>query len=381
MQRRQVLGTLAAGLLAGLAGGLPALALAAPDAKRTAIGAAWRGPKKDDPYFAGVLVADWEARALSIRYAIPLPTRPHGLVAEPGGGLLVAGFRPGGWLLRCDGDGRVVRRLDLDAESASVRLGGHALVAADGDRLVTTETDYATGRGTIGVRDRTTLKKLAEWDTHGIDPHQVVLDGAGHLIVANGGVARTLSDKKVDLHRMDASLVRLDSANGKLLRQWRLDDPRLSLRHLAWNRSPASPGALLGVAMQAEHDDPLVRTAAPVLAVLDGDRLHTPTRADDGAGYAGDIAAAAGGFVLSSNQRGIAQLWQPSTPERMAPVVRLEEAYALAPWGAPEAPGGNGFLVATGLGLGRWHPSEKPALLAWPQPMALENHWVAMAAA
>jgi hypothetical protein len=128
--------------------------------------------------------------------------------------------------------------------------------------------------------------------------------------------------------------------------------------------------------MQAEHDDPLVRTAAPVLAVLDGDRLHTPTRADDGAGYAGDIASAAGGFVLSSNQRGIAQLWQPSTPERMVPVVRLEEAYALAPWGAPDAPAGGGFVVATALGLGRWHPNAAAALLPWPRPMALENHWV-----
>jgi hypothetical protein len=67
-------------------------------------------------------------------------------------------------------------------------------------------------RGRIGVRDRQTLRKLAEFDTHGIDPHQLLLDHEGHLIVANGGVPRTPADKKFDLQRMDSSLVRLDAA-------------------------------------------------------------------------------------------------------------------------------------------------------------------------
>ena len=33
-------------------------------------------------------------------------------------------------------------------------------------------------------------------------------------------------------------------------------------------------------------------------------------------------------------------------------------------------------LVATALGLGRWHPEAPPTLIPWPQPMALDNHWV-----
>ena len=28
------------------------------------------------------------------------------------------------------------------------------------------------------------------------------------------------------------------------------------------------------------------------------------------------------------------------------------------------------------LGLVRWHPSAKPLLIPWPQPMAMDNHWV-----
>jgi hypothetical protein len=103
MNRRQLLLALAA---AGASAALPRLALAAGANRQAVIGAAWRGPNQGRPYFAGALVADWEARTASIRYAIPLPTRPHGLLAEADGGLLVLGVRPGTWMLRCDGAGK-----------------------------------------------------------------------------------------------------------------------------------------------------------------------------------------------------------------------------------------------------------------------------------
>lgn len=259
MHRRQALLGLAG--LAALAA-LPRLALAG-GARQAVIGAAWRGPNKTDPYFAGALVADWDSRTLAIRYAVPLPTRPHGLLAEADGGLLVLGARPGAWLLRCDGAGRVTQQVRVDEEGAT-RLNGHAVASAGGDALYTTETELKSGRGRIGVRDRLTLRKRDEWDTHGIDPHQLLLDGKGHLVVANGGVPRTPEDKKFDLHRMEPSLARLDGAGGRLLGQWRLDDPRLSLRHLAWSRNLSEDDALLGIALQAEHDEAAARAAAPI---------------------------------------------------------------------------------------------------------------------
>jgi hypothetical protein len=367
MQRRTALKLIAA------CAALPRLALAKTNATLALVGAAWRGPNPGDPYFAGVLRADWEAKRLSIRYAVPLPTRPHGILAEADGGLLVLGVRPGTWMLRCDGAGKIAQQLRLDKDGATARLGGHAAFSTDGSLIYSTETDFRDGRGRVGVRDRRTLKKLAEWVSHGIDPHQLLLDAQGHVIVANGGVPRTAEDKKYDLQRMESSLVRLDAANGKLLRQWRLDDPRLSLRHLAWN-TDAKGQTRLGIAMQAEHADAAQRKAAPILAVLDGDRLTLPTRANDGIGYAGDIAAAGdGGFVTSSNQAGLAQLWQPAAPDALTNVAAIKEAYALAPW---PGPGSGGVLISTALGLGRWHPTAAPMLLHWPQPMALDNHWV-----
>ena len=78
-------------------------------------------------------------------------------------------------------------------------------------------------------------------------------------------------------------------------------------------------------------------------------------------------------YRRASNQAGLAQLWQPAAPDALSTVAAIKETYALAPWAGPT---GGGVLVATALGLGRWHPTAAPALLPWPQPMALDNHWV-----
>ena len=376
ISRRRTLQAMAAALAATT---LPTQARAAANATRAVIGAAWRGPRASDPNFAGTLVADWAARTLGFGYTVPLPSRPHGLMAEADGGLLVCSARPGTWMLRCDGQGKVVTRIDVQGEG-ECRLGGHIIASADGEQLYTTETDFSTGKGKIGVRERRSLRKIAEWDTHGLDPHQLLLDAHGHLFVANGGIPRTPSDRKFDIHRMDASLVHIDSTNGRLLGKWKVDDPRLSLRHMAWSRAPQDPDALLGIAMQAEHDLEAERRRAPILAVFDGNSLSIPTQENDGIGYAGDIAPALhDGFALSSHQADVANLWHPGLPERMRPIIELKAPYAMAGWqGAQD---GGGIVVATAYGLGSWHPSTPPNLLPWPEAMALDNHWIVISEA
>ncbi len=384
MNRRTLLsGTAMAALgAAGALGLAPGRALAlGADASTTLIGAAWRGPKATDTHYAGVLAADWERKKLSIRYAVALPSRPHGLLPQADGGLLVNCVRPGTWLLRCDGAGKVMQQIQLDRDKDAVLLSGHTVPSPDGATLYTTEINYRTGRGHIGVRDAATLRKQAEWDSGGIDPHQPVLDAQGHLLVANGGVLRNLADAKYDLQRMESALVRIDTRTGRIAQRWVLDDPRLSMRHIAWSTSAAADASdaprRLGVAMQAEHEDPARRAAAPILAVLEGEQLSVPSRVNDGHGYAGDITPAYnGGFAVSSNKAGLTQLWHPSMPDQLTAIVQLQEAYALTAWAGPQ-PGG-GVLVATAPGLVRWHPSAKPAFVPWPEPMALDNHWVLM---
>ncbi|HWS73765.1 MAG TPA: DUF1513 domain-containing protein, partial [Quisquiliibacterium sp.] len=232
----------------------------------------------------------------------------------------------------------------------------------------------------IGVRDRETLRKLDEWDSLGVEPHQLLLDAEGHLMVANGGIPRTAADRKHSLDRMDSSLVRLDARSGRPLGQWRLEDPRMSLRHLAWSTGASSEMKRLGITLQAEHDEPERRRNAPVLAVWENDSLSLPAQATDGAGYAGDIAPAFdGGFVVSSNKAGRAMLWHPVHAPRLATVASLREPYALAGWDGPGRAGG--VLIAPALGVGRWHPLAPPTMAPWPKPMALDNHWVLISAA
>ena len=144
ISRRRTLQAMAAALAATT---LPTQVRAAANATRAVIGAAWRGPHPSDPNFAGTLVADWEARSLAFGYKVPLPSRPHGLMAEADGGLLVCSARPGTWMLRCDGEGKVVQRIDVQAEG-DCRLGGHVIASADGERLYTTETDLGSSQKT-----------------------------------------------------------------------------------------------------------------------------------------------------------------------------------------------------------------------------------------
>jgi hypothetical protein len=351
-------------LLALLAGG--ALPPAHAEAPPLRLGVAWRGPQAGSDHHVGILAVDWAARTLRVAGQLRVPTRPHGLLAEPDGGLLAVALRPGRWLLRLAPDGRLRQRIDIADEPLPRRFGGHVVASADGSRLYTTETDSHGGRGRIGVRDARTLKKLDDWDSHGVEPHQLLLDREGHVVLANGGIWRDRDDRKIALDRMEASLVRLHGASGAPLGQWRLADPRLSVRHLAWAHD-----GLLGVALQAEHDDAADRAAAPALAVWDGQALQAVPGGD---GYAGEItgvpAAAGGGFVLSNALRDTAWWWHPAAPGRLTEVARLQRAYALATH--------SGVLIAAARGLARWHPREAPAMLPWPEAMALDNHMVAL---
>ncbi len=323
----------------------------------TRLAAAWRTA---GGYQVGILQA--AGGRLAVSAAIDVPTRAHALLREPGGTLLAIARRPGDWLLRWDEDGRPLAWRWIEPQRA---FTGH--VISDGNTLYVAETDLDSGAGLIGVRDAKTLEKRAEWPTHGIDPHQLVWD-AGHpgaLIVANGGVpTRPESGRvKVDLDRMDSSLVRIDATSGELLGQWRLDDRRLSLRHLAWN------GRLLGIALQAEHAVASDKTAAPVLAVFDGDSLRPITSPQPLAGYGGDIAPVGSGFAVSCPRaQGVALFAADASWQGWMP---LTEACALA--AAPDQIWVGGRLQA--LALKATTPWNR-----WAVPgIRLDNHWISLA--
>jgi hypothetical protein len=234
---------------------------------------------------ADVLAAAWQVEAghqvgvlskagktLRIAAAVHVPTRAHGLRAENRDTLLTVARRPGDWMLRWRRDGRPLQWAWIEPDRS---FNGHLVASDDGRTLYTTETSLESGHGLIGVRDARSLEKTAEWPTFGLDPHDLLLDNRGCLMVANGGISTRPETGRVKLNieHMDSSLVCIDTRDGQVRGQWRLDDRRLSLRHLAWG-SKGGAGGRLGVALQAEHDDARSKAHAPVLALFDGSLLR-----------------------------------------------------------------------------------------------------------
>lgn len=353
MLRRRELGFGAAGLL--LAGSAQAQAL-----QQLAI--AWRDPQGAD--WLGLLQANWPARQLTIIQRWALPSRAHGLLADGRGGFYAVAARAGDWLLHVDAQ----QQARWQRQAGPERFNGHLLLGPAG--LYATETDPRADESRLAVYDPASLALRARHSLPGRDAHQLALDAQGRLIVALGGIPRRPDGSKRALDEMAPALLRLDAQDGRLLGRWQLDDPRLSLRHLAWSED----GALLGIALQAEHDSADARREAPLLALFDGEHLSIPTRAADGAGYAGDICAApGGGFVLSAQKNGRGLLWHPRAPERWIRLAELSELCALSPWQDED---GRGVLMLSARGLARWHNRQGAQMLAWPEALTPDNHAV-----
>lgn len=319
--------------------------------------AAW---DEDEGSRIGVL--EQHGHTLAVRSALEVPSRAHGLLLEPRGRLLAVARRPGDWIVRWQPG---AKRADWTWAEPGRAFNGHLVASADGHRLYTVETDLESGQGLVGVRDAASLRKLAEWPTHGTDPHELLLDVDGSLLVANGGVSLEpeTGRRKLNLDRMDSSLVRLEPARGELLGQWRLPDTRLSLRHLA--QGEAGARHVLGIALQSEHDGPQAKANAPVLALFDGERLAVAAAPQPLAGYGGDIAFAQGLFAVSCpRSHGIALFDSHGRWQRFA---ALQSACALT-FGAGTvwAAGAPGALAVA--------PLHETGILQ--TALRLDNHWL-----
>jgi len=333
------------------------------------LAAAW---EQAGSFHVGLLsVREGAGQPVQVRASLEVPTRAHSLAVLPDGSVLATARRPGDWLLRWNpGKGAAAPQwLWQDGERS---FNGHVLASADGKRLYTTETDIETGASWIGVRDARTLEKTAEWPTHGIDAHELVWDGAASLIVANGGVPTAPETGRVkrNLETMDSSIVRLDARTGELRGQWRLQDKRLSLRHLAWSPD----GATLGIALQAEHDDAATRHAAPVLALFDGQALRVVAAPEPIAqgiqGYGGSMAATASGWAVSCPRaNGIARF---SLAGEWQGLATLPEVCPLAVRGGALWAGGLDASLQNAQAAAALNHPHGPGL----QGARLDNHWV-----
>ena len=368
--RREVLRMLG-GL--GLAPWLASATTRAASSPRSArLVAAWEGA---NGFQVGVLAAQTQGM-LRAAPSIDVPTRAHGLLALADGSVLAVARRPGDWLLRWSPETR--KPVQWQWIESSRAFNGHVIASPDGKRLFTTETNLETGVGLVGVRDARSLHKLDEWPTFGIDAHELLWDtsepGRATLMVANGGVP-TLPETgrtKLDLDQMDSSLVRLDAASGALLGQWRLADQRLSLRHLAWQSAPAGKNPLLGIAIQAEHDDAAQKNRAPVLALFDGSALKPVQAATSLAGYGGAICAMQDGWAVGCPRANGVALFD--TDGSWRELIALPRACAVATVEDGCWAGGQDQALWTTGDANTANTTHRVS----PDTVRLDNHWALM---
>lgn len=139
---------------------------------------------------------------------------------------------------------------------------GHACYSLDGKWLYVTENDTISLDGKIGIYDACdNYKKIAEFDSHGVGPHELIMHPDGKtLVIANGGIrTERASREELNLDTMHPSLVYLDRYNGSLLEKVEPEHNQMSVRHLAMHDNGT---VMIGIQFQGEKhiNVPLVLT-------------------------------------------------------------------------------------------------------------------------
>jgi hypothetical protein len=363
-------------LSSGAGGLLVALGFRAATARGSA-GPLYVGCRADDAkrYFTTAFSADGH-----VVFDVALPGRGHGASFRPTvPQCVVFARRPGTFAVVIDIDrGEAVRRIDA---TAGRHFYGHGAFSPDGRYLFTTENDFATGRGMVGIRDAEDgYRQVGEFASEGIGPHELVLmpDG-GTLVVANGGI-RTHPDNDraiLNLDTMQPSLAYLDLASGRLRDTFGLARRlhQLSIRHLAVN-----PDGLVAMAMQYEGSK---RDRVPLVGIHDGGDiglLEAPGSIERRMRhYAGSIAFDQSGRLLAvSCPRGSLITFWDAGEGRLVGQIEIADGCGVAPAEAPGAfviTGGHGDVVTINAGQGGGTPVNVVGQTAWDNHLAVAPPW------
>lgn len=139
------------------------------------------------------------------------------------------------------------------------QFNGHGAFSQDGTVLWTSEVVAETSEGRVGVWDARSYRRMGEFPSGGIGPHEIRrIPGTDTLVVANGGIRTDPQDRsKLNIDAMRPNLSYL--TDGMVEDVVELPDfAQLSIRHLAlrgdavafamqWEGDPAEPVPLLGI--------------------------------------------------------------------------------------------------------------------------------------
>ena len=309
---------------------------------------------------------------------VGLPDRGHGIAVSPDRRRMMAfARRPGTFALLIDPFERVEPRVLSSIEGR--HFYGHGCFSTDGRLVYAVENDYSAARGVVGIYDVSgrDIRRIGEFDTGGIGPHDILVsrDGAS-LIVANGGIEThpERPREKLNLASMKSSVVFLDRESGELMAHHELSDDlhQLSLRHMALDNKGA-------VWVGGQFEGPKDATP-PLVARLSLDKAPQLTEIPPGlAGglqdYIGSVTAnRAGDIIATSAPRGGQVLFWNASDGAFLGADQVIDGCGLAPLDE------TGFLISDGTGGLRYleDPSAPSNVLSRAPGAAWDNHMSAI---
>jgi len=193
-----------------------------------------------------------------------LPARGHDVVFSPlnDGIAVVFARRPGTFAFAFSAS-RGIKPVAISTP-ANRHFYGHGCFSHDGTWLFATENDFGRAKGKIGIYNtREGFRRVGEFETFGIGPHEILLTQDGEtLVVANGGIEThpEFGRAKLNLTSIQPSIVLIDANDGSLKTKFLLppENSKLSLRHMDMD----STGKIwiAGQLQSVDHRHPLVAT-------------------------------------------------------------------------------------------------------------------------
>lgn len=129
----------------------------------------------------------------------------------------------------CEVDLKTGKVLTTITTDKGRKFYGHGAWSLDGSKLYCTETEMATYKGVVVVRDGATFKELGKFPTFGEAPHDMhMIDGGKTLVITNGGAALGATGDEAA-----PCVTFVDIAGEKLLERVTFPNEKLNAGHLA----------------------------------------------------------------------------------------------------------------------------------------------------
>lgn len=320
----------------------------------------------------GYAIAAFDPEGAVLR-TLPLPDRGHAVALAPDGGLAIAFARhPRDFAVAFSPRGAEEPVLFRTAPGR--HFYGHGAFAADGRLLYATENDYAAARGVIGVYDVAGgFRRVGEFASGGVGPHELLLLPGDLLAVANGGIEThpDAGDAKLNLATMAPSLALIDLRQGDLRARYHLPAGlhQLSIRHMA---ADAAGSLWFGCQYEGTAEDrpPLVGRLAPesgLSLIADPEPVRLTL-----ANYIGSVAAGRDGTVIAASSPRGGRIVFFAADGRFLGVRDLADGCGLAP------ATGDAFIATAGGGeIERLAPSAAARLAR--ADLAFDNHLAVLA--